>query len=49
VVGFHWAFLGGAIVMLAALGVMLALLRKRHVARIEAQAIGDEAVILEAA
>ena len=49
VVGFHWAFLGGAIVMLAALGVMLALLRKRHVARIEAQVVGDEAVILEAA
>jgi EmrB/QacA subfamily drug resistance transporter len=49
VVGFHWAFLGGATVMLAALGVMLALLRKRHVARIEAQVVGDEAVILEAA
>jgi EmrB/QacA subfamily drug resistance transporter len=49
VVGFHWAFLGGAIVMLASLGAMLALLRKRHVARIEAQAAADEAVMLEAA
>ena len=38
VVGFHWAFAGGAVVMLGALGVMLALLRQRHVARIEAQA-----------
>jgi MFS family permease len=49
VVGFHWAFLGGAIVMLASLGAMLSLLRKRHVVRIEAQAAADEAVMLEAA
>ena len=48
VVGFHWAFAGGAVVMVAALVVMLALLRKQHVARIEAQAT-DQAVILEAA
>jgi MFS family permease len=49
VVGFHWAFAGGAVVMIAALIVMLALLRKRHVARIEAQAVSDETVMLEAA
>ncbi len=38
VVGFHWAFAGGAAVMLGGLAVMIALLRQRHVARIEAQA-----------
>jgi EmrB/QacA subfamily drug resistance transporter len=43
VVGFHWAFAGGAVVMIAALCVMLALLRKRHVARIEQQAATGEA------
>jgi EmrB/QacA subfamily drug resistance transporter len=43
VVGFHWAFGAGAIIMLGALGVMLALLRKRHVARIEEQAASAEA------
>jgi EmrB/QacA subfamily drug resistance transporter len=43
VVGFHWAFAGGAAVMIAALCVMLALLRKRHVARIEQQAATGEA------
>ena len=35
--------------MIAALVVMVSLLRKQHVARIEAQAVSDEAVILEAA
>jgi EmrB/QacA subfamily drug resistance transporter len=49
VTGFHWAFAGGAVVMVAALAVMVALLRKRHVARIEAQAASDEEVMLEAA
>ena len=49
VVGFHWAFAGAAALMIAALIVMLALLRKRHVARIEAQAASDESVLLEAA
>jgi len=44
VVGFHWAFALGAIVMLVALVVVVALLRKRHVARIEAQAASGEAV-----
>jgi MFS family permease len=48
VVGFHWAFAAGAVVMIAALIVMLALLRKRHVARIEAQAASDEPVIVGA-
>jgi EmrB/QacA subfamily drug resistance transporter len=38
VVGFHWAFAGGAVFVAAALVTMLALLRKRHVARIEGQA-----------
>jgi MFS family permease len=40
VVGFHWAFGVGAVVMIAALIVMLALLRGRHVARIEQAASG---------
>jgi len=35
--------------MIAALIVMLALLRKRDVARIESQAASDESVLLEAA
>ena len=48
VTGFHWAFGAGAIVMLAALGVMLALLRKRHVARIEEQAASGEPVTVAA-
>jgi EmrB/QacA subfamily drug resistance transporter len=38
VAGFHWAFAGGAVFVAAALVTMLALLRKRHVARIEAEA-----------
>jgi len=38
VTGFHWAFGGGALFVLGGLGVMLALLRRRHVARIEAEA-----------
>jgi sugar phosphate permease len=38
VTGFHWAFAGGAAFVLAALVVMIALLRQRHVARIEAEA-----------
>ena len=46
VVGFHWAFGVGAIVTLAALAVMVALLRKRHVARIEAQAASGEPVLV---
>jgi EmrB/QacA subfamily drug resistance transporter len=48
VTGFHWAFAGGAAIMVAALIVMLALLRKRHVARIEQQAVSEEPVIVPA-
>jgi predicted MFS family arabinose efflux permease len=48
VVGFHWAFAAGAVIMIVALVAMLALLRKHHVARIEAQAASDEPVIVAA-
>jgi EmrB/QacA subfamily drug resistance transporter len=48
VVGFHWAFGAGAIVMVAALVVMVSLLRKRHVARIEAQAASGDPVMIGA-
>jgi EmrB/QacA subfamily drug resistance transporter len=48
VTGFHWAFGAGALVMVAALGVMVALLRSRHVAKIEEQAVSDEPVALAA-
>jgi hypothetical protein len=44
VAGFHWAFAGAAVYMLVALGVMTALLRQRHVARIEAEAAAEPAV-----
>jgi hypothetical protein len=43
VIGLHWAFAAGAVVTPAALAVMVALLRKRHVARIEQQAASTEA------
>jgi EmrB/QacA subfamily drug resistance transporter len=46
VVGFHWAFGVGAVVTLAALAVMVALLRRRHVARIEEQAASGDAVLV---
>ena len=36
--GFHWAFGGGAVFVLAGLVLMVAMLRRRHVARIEAEA-----------
>src|SRR5579862_1787881 len=48
VVGFHWAFGAGAVVSLAALAVMVALLRKRLVARIEEQATADDGLVLAA-
>ena len=48
VVGFHWAFGAGAVAMIIALGVMVALLRSRHVARIEEQAASGEPVIVGA-
>ena len=38
VTGFHWAFAGGAAFVVAGLVTMLALLRGRHVERIEAEA-----------
>jgi EmrB/QacA subfamily drug resistance transporter len=38
VTGFRWAFAGGALFVAAALVVMVAMLRKEHVARIEAEA-----------
>jgi EmrB/QacA subfamily drug resistance transporter len=41
--GFHYAFVGAAVFVAAALVLMLALLRKRHVARIEAAAEGEPA------
>jgi EmrB/QacA subfamily drug resistance transporter len=49
VVGFHWAFAAGAVVMIAALVVMIALLRSRHVARIEQAAAPRETVVAGAA
>jgi predicted MFS family arabinose efflux permease len=48
VVGFHWAFAAGAVIMLAALVVLLSLLRKRDVERIEQEAASDEPVALAA-
>jgi EmrB/QacA subfamily drug resistance transporter len=45
VAGFQWAFIGGAILILAALSVMLATLRARHVARIEAEAAAPVPVV----
>src|SRR4051794_4168472 len=45
VAGFHWAFAGGAIFVAAALVALVALLRKRHVARIEAEASQAEPVM----
>jgi MFS family permease len=48
VVGFHWAFAAGAVIMVAALVVMAVLLRKHHVARIEEQATAGEPVIVGA-
>ena len=48
VVGFHWAFAAAAVVMIAALAVMVALLRSRDVARIEQAAAPRETVIVGA-
>jgi EmrB/QacA subfamily drug resistance transporter len=39
VTGFHWAFAGGAAFVLAGLATMIVMLRRHHVARIEAQAV----------
>jgi EmrB/QacA subfamily drug resistance transporter len=48
VTGFHWAFGAGAVVMVVALGVMVAMLRSHHVAQIEAQAATGEPVVVGA-
>jgi hypothetical protein len=48
VVGFHWAFAGGAVVMVAALAVMVVLLRRRDVARIEERAASGKTVMVGA-
>ncbi|MGH3049874.1 MAG: MFS transporter, partial [Gaiellaceae bacterium] len=48
VAGFHWAFAGGAIFVVVALATMLAMLRKRHVARIEAEASSGEPLMVNA-
>jgi EmrB/QacA subfamily drug resistance transporter len=45
VAGFHWAFAGGAILILGALVVMLSMLRARHVARIEAEAVAQPVAV----
>ena len=42
--GFHWAFAGGAVFVAAALTVMLAMLRSRHVERIQAEAAAPTVV-----
>ena len=48
VVGFHWAFAGGAVVMVLGLVVLLVFLRQRHVALIEAEARTNEPIVLGA-
>jgi EmrB/QacA subfamily drug resistance transporter len=44
VTGFHWAFAGGVLFILAGLVVLVAMLRRHHVARIEAEAVGEPAL-----
>jgi EmrB/QacA subfamily drug resistance transporter len=48
VTGFHWAFGIGAVVTLAALAVLVALLRRHHVASIEEQASAGDPLPLAA-
>jgi predicted MFS family arabinose efflux permease len=48
VTGFHWAFGAGAVAMVVGLGVMVAMLRSRHVAQIEAEAATGEPVAVGA-
>jgi EmrB/QacA subfamily drug resistance transporter len=48
VTGFHWAFGAGAVAMVVALGVMVAMLRSRHVAQIQEQAASGEPVVVGA-
>ena len=47
--GFHWAFGFGAVFLLAALVVMLSMLRQKDVARIEAEAREHEPALAGAA
>jgi EmrB/QacA subfamily drug resistance transporter len=49
VAGFHWAFAAGAVVMIAGLVVIVAFLRREHVARIEQAAAAGETVVVGAA
>jgi EmrB/QacA subfamily drug resistance transporter len=42
--GFHWAFGGAGVLVALSLVAMVALLRKRHVAKIEAEAEGEPAL-----
>jgi EmrB/QacA subfamily drug resistance transporter len=49
VVGFHWAFAAGGIITLAALALMVALLRRHHVAQLEERADSGEPVAVLAA
>jgi hypothetical protein len=46
--GFHWAFGGAAALTLAALAVVVTLLRRQHVARIEEQAASGEPLLVAA-
>jgi EmrB/QacA subfamily drug resistance transporter len=48
VTGFHWAFGIGAVVTVAALAVLVALLRRHHVAGIEEEAAAGEPLVLAA-
>jgi MFS family permease len=48
VVGFHWAFAAGAVLMVVALIVMTALLRRHHVARIQEQAASGKTLTVGA-
>jgi hypothetical protein len=41
--GFHYAFAGSAVFVIAALAALLVLLRARHVAQIEAEAVASPA------
>jgi EmrB/QacA subfamily drug resistance transporter len=45
VTGFHWAFAGGVLFVLGGLVVLLALLRRHHVAHIEGEAVGEPALV----
>ncbi|HEY0415037.1 MAG TPA: MFS transporter [Gaiellaceae bacterium] len=48
VTGFHWAFGAGAAVLAAALVILVAMLRRHHVAAIEAQAASGDPIVVGA-